>query len=390
MCGQPVPLPRVSAPLLCARPFCALTGCLHSAPPRTQLEAHLGIQAKGGAAQQPAQPPRRRVRAIPSRSASFLRLGSTSTSHSPLVHPTHSHHGPAPPLHASGSDAQGHLQLHSRWSARSHSTDVQHTSGGLGLSGPSPHASPSIQPCPPSPPLPLPPSNDSASAGGAMECSGGDEADATAAETAMALWPRIESSYPQLELEYFKRRAAAQRPAAASGGSGGGQLAPPQQQQGGQAVTQGAAGPSSATGSRAERPAASAAGAATSAAALPAHVATFADDLSSYVRYDRLEVMASLQQGDPRTASQQVGGAALSKSKNRICAYHSCYARVRTCSHLRTYVHAHTHTFHPPGSACAWAQAGATYPATRSQTRTSLCACISTQAAHPSRCCPTP
>lgn len=40
--------------------------------------------------------------------------------------------------------------------------------------------------------------------------------------------------------------------------------------------------------------------------ALPEHIATFADDLSSYVRYDRFEVMASLQQGDSRAASQQV------------------------------------------------------------------------------------
>jgi hypothetical protein len=39
---------------------------------------------------------------------------------------------------------------------------------------------------------------------------------------------------------------------------------------------------------------------------LPAHIATFADDLSSYVRYDRFEVMASLQQGDLQAASQQV------------------------------------------------------------------------------------
>lgn len=87
------------------------------------------------------------------------------------------------------------------------------------------------------------------------------------------------------------------------------------QQQQGAAGTAGSA--DAAGGSSADAPAVASEGIAAGAmrgpqagssapSALPAHVATFAEDLSSYVRYDRFEEMASLQQGDARAASQQV------------------------------------------------------------------------------------
>ncbi|KAF5833547.1 hypothetical protein DUNSADRAFT_10078 [Dunaliella salina] len=299
-----------------------------------QLEAHLGIQSKGTPdagdqqhqhQQQQLQPQRRRPRAIPSRSASFLRLGSTSSATAAAAtanqHAHPSHH--TPHLSSNPQIMLGDTQfpVHGRLgnnsnsnkdnrSGSEHGTTAATAAAGTAPPCVSPRTSLSAGPHPPTPQT----NHGDSTGGGSRGEAGGageEEADATAAETAMALWPRIQSSYRQLELEYFKRRAAAQRAAESCGASECGAGEPAGVQEGMAAAAPPAAGRGAAAvpAGRAARAQQSVQqqGAPPAAAAppLPSHIATFADDLSSYVRYDRFEVMASLQQGDLRGASQQ-------------------------------------------------------------------------------------
>eukprot|EP00967_Tisochrysis_lutea_P018028 scaffold20424_cov22-Tisochrysis_lutea.AAC.1 len=226
---------------------------------------------------------------------------------------------PQYPVHsrlASGSNSN----RDNRSASEHHGTSAATAAAGAAPFCASPRTSLSAGPPPLSPQTPHGDSNGGGSgvdAGGAGE----EEADATAAETALALWPRIQSSYRQLELEYFKRRAAAQRAAEGCAGSDGAFAGEPSGMLGDAAAPAATPAPVPPGKSAAAVPAGRAAraqqsahqqqqqGGPSSAAAppLPSHIATFADDLSSYVRYDRFEVMASLQQGDLRGASQQVG-----------------------------------------------------------------------------------
>ena len=216
--------------------------------PSLQLEAHLGVSHASTNSTNSTQQPslKRRPRSLPSRSASFLRLGSTSSHHhlmqngslskadeqqaAALAALRQQQHqlvldrlatGPSPASATAGTLPAGTTNTHVEVVAGTNTatTPANNTplagEGGCALRS-SPRASlTNSHPATITPPIHTQPhaSGEATNGGGCGSGrglgTGEKEADDTAAQTATVLWPRIQSSYPQLELEYFKRCAAA-------------------------------------------------------------------------------------------------------------------------------------------------------------------------------------